>query len=111
MVYGCYIGIRNATWQALLDFNVCSLPVSVSKITKQLGIRLVGNKRVNLLNQGERGATTYVNNQWYIVVNESEQIETQRFTAAHAFSLRTLHEFYKRLIMDLMFNCYHSFER
>ena len=31
--------------------------------------------------------------------------------AAPAFSLRTLHEFYKRLIMDLMFNCYHSFER
>jgi hypothetical protein len=31
--------------------------------------------------------------------------------AAPAFSLQTLHEFYKRLIMDLMFSCYHSFER
>ena len=30
---------------------------------------------------------------------------------APAFLLRTLHEFYKRLIMDLMFSCYHSFER
>lgn len=83
MVYGCYKGIRNAAWQALLDFNVCSLPVSVSKITKQLGVRLIGNKKIDLLKQGERGATIYVNNQWYIVLDETEQIETQRFTAAH----------------------------
>ena len=38
---------------------------------------------INLLKDDERGVTIYINNQWYIVLDETEQIETQRFTAAH----------------------------
>ena len=83
MVYGRYKEIRNAAWQTLIDFNVRSLPVSISDITDQLGIGLIDNIKINLLKQDERGATIYVKKQWYIILDESEQVETQRFTAAH----------------------------
>ena len=83
MVYGRYKGIRDAAWQALIDHNVRVLPVSVSDITDQLGVSIIDNIRINLLKDDERGATIYVNNRWYIVLDETEQIETQRFTAAH----------------------------
>lgn len=83
MVYGRYKGIRNAVWQALIDYNVRVLPVSVSDITDQLGIRIIDNISVNLLKNDERGATIYVNKQWYIILDDKEAIETQRFTAAH----------------------------
>ena len=83
MVYGKYKDIRNAAWQALIDFKVQTLPVSVSAIAELLEIKIIDNKDVNILKDGERGVTIYVSNHWYVIIDGREHIDTQRFTAAH----------------------------
>lgn len=57
MLYGKYKNVRNSAWQALLDFNVTKLPVSVNGIAKQLGIKVIKNSDIHELQNEERGAT------------------------------------------------------
>ena len=45
--------------------------------------KIIDNKYVNELKYGERGLAINVNNKWYIIVDDSEPIPTQRFTVAH----------------------------
>ena len=47
MLYGKYKNVRNSAWQALLDFNVTKLPVSVNSIAKQLGIKVIKNSDIH----------------------------------------------------------------
>ena len=49
-----------------IDFNIKNLPIALSDITDKLGIKL--------LNRGERGATFKFNDNWYIVVNNTESV-------------------------------------
>lgn len=83
MLYGKYKNIRNAAWQVLIDYDIRSLPVHLSDITDQLGIKIVGNSNVQELQADERGATLNINNNWYIIVDDTVSVPIQRFTAAH----------------------------
>lgn len=83
MLYGKYKNIRNAAWQVLIDYNICSLPIQLSDITDRLGIKTVGNSYVQELKFDERGATLNINNNWYIVVDDTASVPSQRFTVAH----------------------------
>lgn len=83
MIYGKYKSIRNAVWQALIDFKINSLPIFISDITEQLDIKTVDNKDVDILKKGERGVTICTTDCWYIIVDETEEFGTQRFTVAH----------------------------
>lgn len=57
MNYGKYKQARNASWQCLIDYNICSLPVKVSRIANQTDIVLLKNSAVNLLSENESGTT------------------------------------------------------
>lgn len=83
MLYGKYKNVRNSAWQALLDFNVTKLPVSVNSIAKQLGIKVIKNSDIHELQNGERGATILKNEHWYIVFDDTESVPVCRFTVAH----------------------------
>lgn len=83
MLYGKYKNVRNSVWQALLDFNVTKLPVSVNSIAKQLGIKVIKNSDIHELQNGERGVTLFKNEHWYIVFDDTESVPVCRFTVAH----------------------------
>ena len=83
MNYGIYKDARNAAWQCLIDFNVRSLPVLVSKIANAADITIIKNSEVNHLNLGESGKTIVQNGKFYIIYNNAENSRRCRFTIAH----------------------------
>lgn len=83
MLYGKYKNVRNSAWQALLDFNITKLPVSVNNIAKQLGIKVIKNSDIHELQNRERGVTILKNEHWYIVFDDTESVPVCRFTVAH----------------------------
>ena len=83
MMYGRYKDLRNAAWQTIIDFNIRSLPIILSDITDRLEIKILNDSDVKELNMGERGATLKFNDNWYIVVNDTESVQVCRFTIAH----------------------------
>lgn len=83
MNYGQYKNARNASWQCLIDYNISSLPVKVSQITKQSDVVLLKNSAVNLLTQNESGTTLMQNDKLYIIYADEQSPQRCRFTIAH----------------------------
>ncbi len=85
-VYGSYKryqNARDAAWKTLIDFHVCELPVSLSRICKDLGIAILDNKQANELQPGENGIAVMQNDKWYIIFDDTDIYGKQRFTIAH----------------------------
>ena len=72
MNYGKYKQARNASWQCLIDYNIDSLPVKVSRIANQTDIVLLKNSAVNLLHQNESGITLMQDDKLYIVYADEQ---------------------------------------
>lgn len=83
MNYGKYKQARNASWQCLIDYNICSLPVKVSRIANQTDIVLLKNSAVNLLSENESGTTLMQNDKLYIIYADEQSPQRCRFTIAH----------------------------
>ena len=83
MIYAKYKNVRNASWQAFIDFGIDKLPVSVNEIARKLDIKVIKNSEIHELEKGERGVTMEVNGKWYIVFDDSEPVPVCRFTVAH----------------------------
>lgn len=89
--YGLYKKIRNASWQALLDNRVDSLPVNIAKIASDNGIPIVKNSVVNKLQEDERGVSFFDTDVCYIVYDDTIQSVGERIFVithelAHIFS-------------------------
>lgn len=82
-IYGVYKKARNASWQALIDNKVESLPVDIVQIVRNNGIRLLKNSRTDELRSGEAGISIFDGTQWYIVYDDLLPIGRKRFTVAH----------------------------
>lgn len=85
-VYGSYKryqNARDAAWKALIDFHVCELPVSLSKICNALDITILDNKHAQELHPGENGIAIKQNDKWYIIFDDTDVYGKQRFTVAH----------------------------
>lgn len=85
-VYGAYKqyqNARDAAWKALIDFQVCELPVSLSKICKTLSITILDNEHTHVLLPSENGIAVLQSGKWYIVFDETDVYGKQRFTVAH----------------------------
>lgn len=82
-VYGVYKKARNASWQALIDNKVESLPVDIVQIIRNNGIRLLKNSQTNELRSGEAGISIFDGTQWSIVYDDLLPIGRKRFTVAH----------------------------
>lgn len=83
MYYGVYKNARDGAWQCLLDYRIGTLPVPLNRIARNVGIKLVANSAVNLLNPNERGYAENVKGKWYIVYNDDDTVPAIRFTIAH----------------------------
>lgn len=79
MDYKIYQQSRDAVWQLLLDLNICELPVSVTKICKELNIK------VKLYEpQDDNDGYSYIKDgQPYNFISKNATVQRQRFTAAH----------------------------
>ena len=84
MIYGRYKGVRNASWQAIIDYNVTELPVGLISIAKQANILIVKNSLAKRLKPNERGISIY-DGQWIIVYDDTQSSAVSRFTIAHEF--------------------------
>lgn len=82
-IYGVYKKARNASWQALIDYKIDSLPVDIIKVVQNNGIRLLKNSQANELRDGEAGISVFDGTQWFIVYDDSLPIGRKRFTVAH----------------------------
>lgn len=82
-VYGLYKQTRDAAWQALIDYNVSSLPVSVVKIANNADIDIIKNSEVKELRKGEVGVSILLDKKWYIVYDNSVSQARCRYTIAH----------------------------
>ena len=81
--YGIYRKVRNASWQALIDNSIVSLPVDVVKITKQNGITLLMDSDAKELRDGEAGISIYDGSEWFVIYDDSLPIGRIVFTIAH----------------------------
>ena len=84
-IYGVYKKARNASWQALIDNRVDSLPVDVVKIVGNNGIKLLKDSQTHELRSGEAGISVFDGTQWYIVYDDLLPLGRKRFTVAHEF--------------------------
>lgn len=83
MIYGKYKHVRNAAWQTLIDYHICSLPVQTSKICNTAGIRILKNNAALMLKPGESGLSILQNGIWYIIYDDTDTPQRVRFTIAH----------------------------
>lgn len=81
--YKRYKNVRNAAWQALIDFKISSLPVPLSVICQSLGIALLDNSNAHELRPTESGISLKQNGKWYIIFDDTDTHGKQRFTVAH----------------------------
>lgn len=82
-IYGVYKKVRNASWQALIDNRVDSLPVDVVQIVSNNGIKLLKDSQAHELRSDEAGISIFDGKQWFIVYDDSLPLGRKRFTVAH----------------------------
>ncbi len=82
-IYGVYKKARNASWQALIDNRVDSLPVDVVQIVRNNGIKLLKDSQAHELRSGEAGISVFDGKQWFIVYDDLLPLGRKRFTVAH----------------------------
>ncbi len=83
--YGRYKNIRNASWQALIDFNISKLPVALSNVAAQANVKIVPNSICHILNNNQIGLSICSKGKWYIIYDNTNTKERCRFTIAHEF--------------------------
>ncbi len=83
--YGRYKNIRNASWQALIDFNISQLPVILTDVATQANIKIIPNSSCHILNDNQIGLSICSNGKWYVIYDDSNAKERCRFTIAHEF--------------------------
>ena len=83
MYYGIYKNIRDGAWQCLLDFKVDRLPVNVSKIARDAGVKVIRNSDVNILKSHESGKSYFDGKTWFLIYDDTNDPVIARFTIAH----------------------------
>ncbi len=81
--YGIYTSCRDAAWRCHLDFQICRMPVKLTPIAKQAGIRVHRNSTVNELRRYELGASIFADGSWHIVYDDRLSSEETRMVLAH----------------------------
>ncbi len=85
MNYEVYKNVRNASWQCLIDCDISILPTSLAQICRHFNILIVANSTLeeNKLISGEKAIKATINNQCYIIVDDTLPIPVQRYSIAH----------------------------
>lgn len=83
MNYNIYKYARDMAWRFLIDNNISSLPVNLSKICRNNEYNLFLDTNHSFLAENDRGATFFKNGQWQIVLNTCDSVQVRRYTLAH----------------------------
>lgn len=85
MIYNNYKRARNASWECLIECEITSLPTDLSKICHHYDIQIVKNSnlKVSKLRPDERGKAVQIDEKYYIIVRDTDSIQSQRYTIAH----------------------------
>lgn len=83
MIYGVYQNVRDSAWLCLRDYKINKLPVDVLSIARIANVRVIKNSAVNELKPSESGFSCFDGKQWYIVYDDKNSVERNRFTIAH----------------------------
>lgn len=78
MDYKDYQNSRDAVWRLLIDMQIKELPVKVSKICRDLGIKI----KTGIL-ENNSGLSVIIDGSPMILVNKNDIPARQRFTVAH----------------------------
>lgn len=79
MRYDEYKISRNLAWEILLQEQITELPISVSGICKNMGIKI----KYYIPEDDNSGMSMILDGEPVIFVNQNESTERKRFTAAH----------------------------
>ena len=79
MDYRKYQQSRDAAWRILIDLKISALPVSVTKICKELNIEV----KLYEPKDDNDGFSYIKDGKAYIFVSKNSSVQRQRFTAAH----------------------------
>lgn len=83
MRYAIYKNVRNASWKVLIYCHVHKIPIDVISICNMYNVKVIDNTSVKLLKSGESGRIFRVNGKIYIIVNDNQSIQRQRFSIMH----------------------------
>lgn len=83
MRYGAYQTLRNDVWSCLLEFEIDALPVDTDLILRGLRAVVLPNGKRRILTGNKIGACFFTGKQWYVLYDETQPPEVQRFTLAH----------------------------
>ena len=85
MNYKIYKNVRNASWQCLIDCCITSLPTNLANVCNYFNIRIIESSslKVHQLMDNERGKIMNYENQFILVVRDTDPICIQRYTIAH----------------------------
>lgn len=78
-----YYNILIKSWQTLLRYNIASLPVNVTSIARQAGVKLIKNSDAHLLVTGEAGISIQLDGIWCIIYDDTRESAFIRFVIAH----------------------------
>ena len=81
--YNMYKKVRDMSWQFLIDYNICSLPVKLIPVCRQKGISVMRYTGTDYFSPEERGIVYYKDGSYNILLNGSDSIQVQRYTVAH----------------------------
>ncbi len=82
--YAKYKDARDAAWRVLLDCHITRLPVDLTKIANQTGIRIVKNTDADELGADEAGICFRYEGVWYIIYDDTMPSKGRiRYTVAH----------------------------
>ena len=81
MEYGIYKGVRNASWQCLIDCGITELPIKPVRIAAHYGI--ICNQTAKEQLKGASGEINAVGDNVYITFAESDPKQRQRYTIMH----------------------------
>lgn len=91
-MYKKYQNARDASWQLLIDFNITELPIKVTLILKDLGVKInkysesenfIKTQGIEELMLHSDGFTVNIKNTYYVFYDDNCTPQRCRFTLAH----------------------------
>lgn len=97
MSYKTYADIRDLSWEYLIKYEICSLPVDIMRIANGENFHVVKNSYADALRPGETARSYFDGNIWHIIYDDSQPKEKLRFALAHEIGHAALHHELKYL--------------
>lgn len=80
-----YKHTRDSVWKCMIECGADRLPINLAEICRHFNIKIIKNSTldINRLKSNEHAVNIFIRGKCYIIVNDSDTIQTQRFSIAH----------------------------